>query len=288
MSMWLSVSGERARAQTLLEGFLRAKPRTNREDSHSPDSLAARAWVDRLMYVAGRSDSDRAAMVLRLAVSAVLAIFAALFFKQAVLILLIPALVIAEYWALQRRVFARAQQFERDYPALLLALASAVRTGLDPLVALAKCGDLFAEQSLVKRELSRVQEQIAQGESEEAVIHSFADSIQHPDLDLFRTAFVLARQEGASLSECLQRLARVTRHRQSFRRRVRGAVAMQKLSAIGIGVCALIIGLIQGLTNPRAFQLALASPVGSRALFISVFLVVVGIGWMFSLTKAKL
>lgn len=188
---------------------------------------------------------------------------------------------------LKRKVRQRAEAFEKDYTAFILALASSVRTGLDPLVALTEERNLFPEQSEIHQQLSRLQGQIDRGFSEEDVVRNFAVSIQHPDLPLFRTAFILARKEGASLAECLQRLARVTRQRQSFRRKVKGAVAMQKLSSFGIAGCTIVIGIIQFTTNPDALTAALEHPMGMKLLAGGVGLVVFGLVWMLQLAKSK-
>ncbi len=181
-----------------------------------------------------------------------------------------------------------ALSFERDYPALLLSLASGVRTGLDPFSALCKTQELFSEGSEMKQQLIGLSLAVERGASEEEAVRGFAADIAHPDLKLFRTAFILARKEGASLAESLQRLARVTRQRQSFRRKVKAAVAMQKLSAIGIGLCTLVIATIQAGTNPAALQTALHDPTGSRVLTAGLLLVLTGLFWMFSLTRSKL
>lgn len=188
----------------------------------------------------------------------------------------------------RRRAFRRAESFERDYPALLLSLASAVRTGLDPFVALCKCEELFSDGSEMKSELRGLVRNVENGASEEESLARFAETIPHPDLKLFRSAFILARKEGASLAETLQRLARVTRQRQSFRRKVRSSVAMQKLSAIGITLCTLVIGLIQGLTNPEALRTAWASPLGSHAIVVGLCLVTSGLLWMLTLTRSRM
>ncbi|WKZ57553.1 MAG: type II secretion system F family protein [Bdellovibrionota bacterium] len=180
----------------------------------------------------------------------------------------------------KRETAQQSQAFERDYPALLLALASAVRTGLDPLMALLATSELFEENSVMRKELQRVKSALERGATEEEAIHHFGTSVRHPDLQLFRTAFVLARKEGASLSECLRRLVRVTRNRQSFRRKVKAAVALQKLSAIGIGGCAIAIGIIQGISNPQAMEIALSHPSGSKLIFAGLFAIVLGIAWM--------
>lgn len=201
--------------------------------------------------------------------------------------LLGASLALALEWALlrvsQRR---RAEEFERDYPALLLALASAVRTGLDPLVALNSTGQLFHADSSMRAEIARVNSCLERGCTEEEAIHQFGTGMSHPDVQLFRAAFLIARREGSSLSECLRRLVRVTRNRQSFRRKLRASIAMQRLSALGIGGCAVAIGTIQAVSNPTAITLALESPAGARILAGGALCIVVGIVWMARLARS--
>lgn len=190
--------------------------------------------------------------------------------------------------AAQRAFFRRAEEFERDYPALLVALASSVRTGLDPLLALVSARELFASGSVLRGELDRVAEEIERGVPEDRVIGAFGAESGHPDVQLFRSAFLLARREGSSLGECLHRLAKVTRQRQSFRRKIRSAVAMQKLSAVGIGACAVFIGFFQSVTNPAGLALALEHPIGRSALIGGLGLMLAGLVWMFRLVKARI
>ena len=202
----------------------------------------------------------------------------------ALLAILIPG--ISSLW-LRAQIFKRVELFERDYTALLLALASSVRTGLDPLTALLRCGELFDVGSEVQKEIVKLRHRIELGASEDDAIRAFARTIAHPDLTLFRTAFLLSRQHGSSLGECLHRLARVTRQRQAFRRKIRSSVAMQKMSAVGIGGCAIVIGLFQIITNPEAVHEALLHPGGEAALTVGAGLMVMGLGWMFRLTQQK-
>jgi Flp pilus assembly protein TadB len=181
-----------------------------------------------------------------------------------------------------------AHDFERDYPAFLLALASSIRTGLDPLQALIESAKLFNVDSTLSRQIEKLKKQIEQGSEESTPIADFASSISHPDIALFRTAYLLARQHGSSLAECLQRLARITRHRQSFRRKAKSAVAMQKLSAFSIGACAILICLIQSLANPKIVFEAWANPLGQRLLIIGIVLIIFGLVWMMRLTKSRI
>jgi len=187
-----------------------------------------------------------------------------------------------------RAAFKRAEMFERDYPAFLLALCSSIRTGLDPLAALQNLEQLFPATSELGRELSKLNQAIASGVNEERAIASFGRSIRHPDITLFRTAFQLARTQGSSLGEALHRLSRVTRTRQSFRRKMRGAVAMQRLSAFGILFCAIAIGIFQAVTSPAALRDAITDPIGKQALSAGLALVLIGIGWMIRLTRQRI
>ena len=120
------------------------------------------------------------------------------------------------------------------------------------------------------------------------MVSRFAETINHPDLNLFRTAFILARREGTSLADCLRRLARVTRQRQSFRRKVKAALAMQKLSAIGIALCTVVIGLIQFLSNPEAINSAMEHPLGSKLLLAGIVSIVSGFAGVMSMARSKL
>ena len=203
-----------------------------------------------------------------------------------VLLASMPALL--ELANLNRKAFKRAEGFERDYSTLLMSLASSVRTGLDPLVALCEMRHLFSEGSEMKQELIRLSEFIEKGGRENEAIALFAATIMHPDIQLFKTAFIIARKEGSSLASCLQRLAKVTRTRQSFRRKIRTSVAMQKLSVFGIAGCAIIIGLLQCLSNLQVVLRALAHPLGFKALVFSVSLIVLGLTWMLNLAKSRI
>lgn len=186
------------------------------------------------------------------------------------------------------KTFRLAESFESDYPAFLLALASAVKTGLDPVAAFCRTEELFMSGSVIRHELAKSRELLESGRSEEEVLRQFASTVAHPDLELFRTAFILSRKQGSSLAPCLHRLAKVTRRRQSFRRKMASAVAMQRLSAIGIAACASAMGIMQYITNPTAFAQALRDSTGSKALLLGAVLMTSGLSWMFFLTRRRI
>lgn len=200
---------------------------------------------------------------------------------------LLLILLFFEYQRLKLRAGKRAESFERDYTAMLLSLASAVKTGLDPLVALANSYELFQEDAELYHELKKIKDGMDEGLTEEVLVSRFGHTINHPDIQLFRTAFILARKEGSSLASCLRRLAKVTRQRQSFRRKTKAAVAMQKLSAFGIAACTVVIAVIQVASNSDAITEALEHPVGSKAISFGIGLIIFGLLWMLNMAKAR-
>jgi Flp pilus assembly protein TadB len=271
------------RAEKLLDGYVSLGETVE----ELPSDKNERRFLRTTFLAAGLDDTARSQALLRAAICLLVGIVLSVLLRSYVPLSLSIVVVVLGWIKLRRRVSARSQGFEKDYTAMLLSLASAIRTGLDPLAAMLELSKLFAPTSEVYRELVALRTRIESGMPEEDAVRRFGGTIAHPDLPLFITAFILARREGSSLSECLQRLARVTRQRQSFRRKTRAAVAMQKLSAIGIGLSATAIGVIQVLSNPQGLALATAHPIGSKILLCGVALIVCGIVWMMRLATPK-
>ena len=196
------------------------------------------------------------------------------------------AIILAVLYLLTQRKL-RAKKFEADYPTFLLSLASAVRTGIDPLDAIIRCRELFDSESILVKELDSFKELLETDSSVEEVLLQFGRTIHHPDLPLFRSALLLSIREGGTLSTCLYRLARVTRQRQSFRRRVRSAIALQKISALGILFCAGTLVAIQLATNYAAFAAAYDHPVGKNIIRAGFSLMFTGAIWLMYMTREK-
>lgn len=196
--------------------------------------------------------------------------------------------ILFNFIILKGKSFKRTLRFEKDYPAFLLSLRSSVRTGHDPLVAFENTKEFFASDSPLRIEIERVSEALQRGVDEDLAIGTFAKSIKHPDVALFRTGFLLSRQHGSSLAPCLERLVRTTRQRQSFRRKISSAVAMQKLSSFGVAGCALFVPMMQFITNPDDLVSAMNHPMGGAMLSVGAMCVGGGLIWMLCMTRQKL
>lgn len=251
----------------------------------SAETNKIRPPQDRLFKYSGLKETEIRKLKFSITLSVALTLLIA---SVKPLALIAIAAIIASGWLkLSRIVSTRARAFESDYPAFLLSLASSIRTGADPFDAFLKSIDLFKEDSVLREELLKSMELTKTGQREAEIVRKFARTIRHPDIELFRTAFVLSRQEGTSLSECLHRLAKVTRQRQSFRRKVRAALAMQKLSAFGIAGCAVLITAIQFLSNPESMNTALSSPEGIKLISFGATMLTGGLIWMLAISRTK-
>jgi Flp pilus assembly protein TadB len=201
------------------------------------------------------------------------------------LLTLIPALLIV--LVVLRRATQRALAFERDFSAMILSLTSMVRAGKDPLVALRDQSEQWSSASVLGQELAQMAAALDAGISPRQVLEGFAKDIAYPDVALFRGAVCLSVEEGASLCPILERLAKVLRQRQSFRRKLRAALAMQRVSAFGIVGCAICVGLMQAVTQGERLWIVLQHPWGSTIISSGVSVMLIGLVWMLLMSRQR-
>lgn len=243
--------------------------------------------LDRKIVFAGLAPEYKKILLTRQAV--VLCLFLAITVATTNFYLLIPAFLSFALEVLKLNSLAkkRTQDFEADYTALLLSLASSVKAGRDPLSALLDAEEVFEEGTQIRQEVGHLRTSIEAHEPESVAVSKFGQTIDHPDINLFRVAYILSRQEGSALSSCLERLAKVTRHRQSFRRKVRSAVALQRLSSYGIAAVAILTLGFQAISNSEGLQKAVDHPIGIIGLSIGVLLMLVGLFWMAKVAPSR-
>ncbi|NDC38823.1 MAG: hypothetical protein EBZ48_12360, partial [Proteobacteria bacterium] len=135
------------RAEILLEGYLNV---ASHEDVPEQQQASEGFLVVACRY-ARVSAAQRRAIIIRMALYAVGALALSVVFASKWPLLVGVVAAYLEYSRLRRKAQARAQSFERDYTAMLLSLASAIRTGLDPLAAILQLGKLFSPTSEVHK-----------------------------------------------------------------------------------------------------------------------------------------
>lgn len=276
--MYLSV-GEIARTRILL----------GTEDCEQEQEATEKGWpvfADQFYFAGiskGRARNELAIICLLTGSTFVLGIF-----LKNLIFLFLSAGILALYWGiLQHRISSRALRFEKDYPTMLVSLSSAIRTGKDPFSSFIGIKELFAVGSEMYLEIEAASKALNDGASEDSALSRFGASIAHPDIALFRTAFVLARREGSSLGPCLHRLIRVTRQRQSFRRKTKASLAMQKLSATGIVLCCVLIACMQIGLNPKGAVDTWNHPMGKKLISFGLIVMSFGLIWVIRIGKAR-
>jgi Flp pilus assembly protein TadB len=185
------------------------------------------------------------------------------------------------------RARSRSSAIERDLPALLTSVASSVRAGIDPLQAIVDSESYFPIDSPLVEEVRSFKLRLTTGDDEAKVVESFLARDGNRDAELFKQCLLLSRKHGSSLSEPLHRVVRVVRQHQSFKRKTRAALAMHKMSAFGIMVCALLTASLQVLMNFEGVQAAMADPRGIVLLSIGGSLIALGVFWMMRMGREE-
>jgi Flp pilus assembly protein TadB len=176
---------------------------------------------------------------------------------------------------------------ERDLPALVTAVASSVRAGVDPLRAICDAEEYFPPGSLFIDEVRLFKQRLAAGDDEFDVIEDFFINDGNSEVELFKQCLLLSRRHGSSLAEPLHRVVRTIRQRQSFKRKTRAAMAMHRMSAVGIAGCAIVITGMQLVMNVSGVKTAWESPVGKILIGVGASLIAIGVAWMLRMGKEE-
>ncbi len=164
---------------------------------------------------------------------------------------------------LDSRIDARAAEFSEDYPTVLLATASSMKTGMTPYQALERSVQLLAPSSLVRSEVEGLLSNLRAGMSSEEAVRRFASSVRQPDLELFRSAFMLVLENGGRFAPTLERLAQVTKERVTLIQHARVSTASMRMTAnVLLAVAPFLLFILSGRTQDF-WELLLHHPVAN-------------------------
>jgi len=160
----------------------------------------------------------------------------------------------------------RASEFAKDYPELLQAMASALRSGHSAQVALGNSAKLFQENNAVRVEVEKLLFDLHKGRNHHEAIADFASTRDVPELALFRKSFLLVLGDGGRFSPTLQRLAQVSRERDNLKKAVQVSTATMKMTGnILLLVCPFV--LVTTSTRSENFWLELQGNTVASAIF---------------------
>jgi tight adherence protein B len=208
----------------------------------------------------------------------------ATFVIQLLVIFLVPKLVDS---ALRFAIRRRSEEFDKDYPVLLLQLVSFLKGGMIAMTALREAANSLSESSVVRNEVDTLIERLKLGLSEEQAIGAFGENIDHPEMELFVQSFLLHCRTGGRLSATLERLAIQVRKRQQFRKEAYAAVASERISIYAIAGIMLFLLTFIFVKNPDLMYPSFYHDFG-RILFQSgVSIIILGFYWSKRITDIQ-
>ena len=125
----------------------------------------------------------------------------------------------------------RADELSADYPAVLLGAASSVRVGMTPENALLRSIRLLPASSVARGEVELLLKRLRDGMPKDEALQRFGEQYCVPDLELFRSAFLLVSETGGRFSPTLERLATVSNARMSLIQMAAVSTASMRMTA---------------------------------------------------------
>lgn len=189
---------------------------------------------------------------------------------------------------INKRIEKRVRSFDRDFPQFLLSVTGMLKTGLNSFQALQAAAGGLEEQSPVRLEVELMLERLRVGVTEDRSIGSFAEDIQHPEVELFVQAVILSRRVGGTLSDTLERLSKQARKRQTFKLAAQASVAQQR------GAIWVILGIISAVQGYMFFvhrDMVVEPWTNPKLTFFTqgaICLVLLALWWMNRITRIKI
>lgn len=172
------------------------------------------------------------------------------------------------------RLRLRAHAFAVDYPTVLLATASSIKTGMTPYQALERSTKLLPSDSPVRLETERLLSALRRGDRKEQAVATFAQDIALPELDLFRSAFLLVLEAGGRFGPTLERLSGVSKDRATLIENARVSTATMRMTAnVLLLLTPFVVGSV-AIRTPEFFTLITSHPIANVMASVGVLLIV--------------
>lgn len=203
---------------------------------------------------------------------------------QVAMVFLAPSL-----WdsVLSSAIKKRFNNFDKDYPVMLMQYVSLLKTGMGTIGGLEAVAKGMDEDSLVRQEVELLIERLRLGLTEEQAINQFGETIDHPELELFVQSLLLSRRVGGGLSSTLERLAKQVRKRQQFREKAVSAVGMERGSIIAITGIMVLFMLYLGFSQPELLMPGFSDPMGKQISQAGMAFVLLGFYWSRKVTNIR-
>lgn len=132
---------------------------------------------------------------------------------------------------LEQRISKRSRYFSDNYADFLLAISSSVKTGVTIDRAFERAAKLLPNSSILKNEVNQFLEHIENNLDRTVAMMNFGCSIRLPELELFRSAYLLSHKNGGKLSPSLLRLALITKDRSTLHESAKVSTTTMRMTA---------------------------------------------------------
>jgi len=179
----------------------------------------------------------------------------------------------------------RLEAFDDQLPEIMDLVARAVRAGQ----SLEQAIELISKSGLepAAQEFAICSRQLQMGLSMEAALRSLVDRVPLRELRLFSAAIVMQRRTGGSLANTLERFARAMRERHGYRRQLLAATAAGRWSSrVMVAVAVFLLVYLFGF-QPAYIQSFISSRTGQAVFAVAIVLQVIGVAWVFALTRPE-
>ncbi len=180
-------------------------------------------------------------------------------------------------WLVARLRQRRLAQFDGQLPAMLLALAGALRAGAGIQAAIVQITNQAAAP--LSQEFGLVQRQQRLGISFEQSLDDLFERMPSESTGLLVSALKIATQSGGNLAEALERIAQTLQARQQIQGRIRALTSQGKMQAWVMAGLPLLLMIVLNTLDPAAMQPMWFHPAGWIVLAIIFLLEALGI-WL--------
>ncbi|AHG63712.1 type II secretion system F family protein [Advenella mimigardefordensis] len=184
---------------------------------------------------------------------------------------------VAPNWLVARMRRRRLAQFDGQLPAMLLALAGALRAGAGVQAAI---GQITMQAAApLSQEFGLVQRQQRLGVSFEQSLDDLFARMPSESTGLLVSALKIANQSGGNLAEALERIAQTLQARQQIQGRIRALTSQGKMQAWVMAGLPLLLMVVLNMLDPAAMSPLWFHPAGWTVLVIIFMLEALGI-WL--------
>ncbi len=184
---------------------------------------------------------------------------------------------LAPNWLVARARRRRLAQFDGQLPAMLLALAGALRAGAGIQTAI---GQITAQAAApLSQEFALVQRQQRLGISFEQSLDDLFVRMPSESTGLLVSALKIATQSGGNLAEALERIAQTLQARQHIQGRIRALTSQGKMQAWVMAGLPLLLIMVLNMLDPAAMSPMWFHPAGWLVLGIIFLLEALGM-WL--------